>query len=342
MEKAVNRVLLAFKSWEDRKKEVEPLFKAGTADANVLARLQLNHLRQAAHRLRDTMRPDEQPFMLLLKGQVPKLEKQLYPNFFRRIASKLKDRLFDGPAYLKQQQLQRDTNLEFLKMKLREAGLGSFAGKLEHHLSPEQKAIRLPLSCQLGPDKRLNMNLHFNQDVYGNFHLHRLDGTLLEKGQSERTYEFELAEWPDLKATQALSLLEGRALKQQFTDALGHSNERWVELGHDGVRHYAPDYGFDVATAVASMPNITRNREDLVRYLENGQRIPTHWKQDGHFQNIYVQADPANRTIKIFDAREKPVTAEQLNKTALQQKMQKPKSLSQNVRHNIKNGHKVH
>jgi hypothetical protein len=342
MEKAVNRVLLAFKSWEDRKREIEPLFKAGAADAKVLARLQLNHLRQAAHRLRDTMRPDEQPFMLLLNGQVAKLEKQLYTNFFQRIFSKLKDRLFDGPVYLKRQQLQRDTNLEALKMQLREAGLGSFSGKLEHHLSPEQKAVCLPLTCQLGPDKRLNMSLHFNQDAYGNFHLHRLDGSLLEKGQSERAYEFELAEWPDLKAPQALSLLEGRALKQQFTDALGHSNERWVELGRDGVRHYAPGYPFDVATAVAATPNITGNREDLIRCLENGVRISTHWKQDDHVQNIYVQADPANRTLKLFDARLKPVTPEQLNKKVRQQKVQKPEPLSQNVRTNIKNGHKVH
>jgi hypothetical protein len=68
---AVNRVLLAFKTWEERKKEVEPLFKAGAADTGTLARLQLDHLRQAAHRLRRSVRPDEKPFMLLLNNRSP-------------------------------------------------------------------------------------------------------------------------------------------------------------------------------------------------------------------------------------------------------------------------------
>jgi hypothetical protein len=319
MEKAVNRVLLAFKAWEDRKKEIEPLLKVGATDANVLARLQLDHLRQATHRLRETLRPDEQPFMLLLHNQVSKLEKQMYPNRLLRIFSKIKDRLFDGPAYLKQLHLQRDTNLETLKIQLRDAGLGSFAGKLEHHLSPEQNSVRIPLDCQLNQNKRLSLDLHFERDSSHNYQLAKIGGSLYQNNEVVRTQVFELSEWPALKTNQIWSLLEGRALKQQYTDASGHENHRWIELGPKGIQPYDPKYDFDIKTTLGNMPSLVRNREELTRYLENGQQVPTYWKEGKQYTTVYVQADPGNRCIKLFDEKLRPTTAEKLQQNIAQQ-----------------------
>jgi hypothetical protein len=68
MKAAVNRVLLAFKNWDERKKEMEPLIKAGVTDERTITGLQLEHLRQAKHRLNQTDRPDEKPFMSLLNN----------------------------------------------------------------------------------------------------------------------------------------------------------------------------------------------------------------------------------------------------------------------------------
>lgn len=341
MAAVINRVLLAFKTWDERKKEIEPLFKTGGADADTLARLQLDHLRQASHRLRQTARPDEKPFTLLLKNQVAKLEKQLYPNVLLRIITRLKDRLFDGPAYLKQQQQLRANNLEALKILLRDAGLGSLAGKLEQHLDPDQKLVRLPFDCQLGPDKRLTLDLNFQMDVHGNFQLNQIHGALTDQGKT-RMQAFELKDWPNLKTNQIQSLLEGRALKQPYTDASGHENHRWVELGANAIQHYDPDYAFDIRTALDALPAITRNKDELVKYLENGQQVPTYWKQGRQYQSIYVQADPANRTIKLLDDKFRPITAEKLNQQQAQPSL-KVKPLGETVpkiRKGVKNGHR--
>lgn len=340
--KPVNRVLLAFKSWDDKKNELQPLLKAGTTDERAMLSLQLAHLLQAGHRLRQTVRPDEKPFMTLLHNHINRLEKQLYPNLLQRLFMRLKDRLVDGPAYLEQQTRQRAANMEVLKQQLRERGLTSVAGKLEQHLDPDHRQVCLPLDCQLNAEKRLNLDLHFEKDVYGDFQLKNLNGTLMEKGQADRFYQFELNDWPGLKTTQALSLLEGRALKQHYTDAMGHDSTRWVELGKNGVQHYAASHAFEIDAVLAAMPNITRNKEELIRYLENGQQVSTHWKQNGQFQNIYVQADPANRTLKLFDTRMKPVTAEQLNQRAQQQAQNKKPEIILKAPSRIqKNGHKV-
>ncbi|MES2108560.1 MAG: hypothetical protein V4577_07430 [Bacteroidota bacterium] len=319
MEKAQNRVLLAFKNWEDRKKEIEPLLEAGTADAQTLSSLQLDHLRQAKHRLRQTARPDEKPFMILLNNQIARLEKQLYPNLLRRVFSQLQDRLFDGPAYLRQQQLQRNNNMESLKLQLKEAGLGSIAGRLENHLDPELRSVAVPLACQLDPENRLTFTLYFEKGAQGDFQLESLHTALRYKGVIGQAHHFQLKDWPGLRANQAWSLLEGRALKQTYTDASGHETQRWVEMGKYGIQHYAPDYAFDIRTALNAMPAITRNKDELIRYLENGQQVPTHWKQGRQHQSIYIQADPANRCIKLLDDKLRPVTAEKLNQNLTRQ-----------------------
>lgn len=342
MKVLVNRVLLAFKTWEERKKEIEPILKAGAADGSTLARLQLDHLREAGHRLRQTARPDEKPFLLLLNNQVAKLEKQLFPNVLLRIVFKLKDRLFDGPSYLRQQQQQRAQNLELLNIQLKNSGLGSLAGKLEQHLDPDQKQVRLPMDCQLGSEKRLTLYLVFNKDPHDNFQLNQISGALHQNGKIAKAQEFELSEWPNLKTNQILSLLEGRAFKQQYTDAAGQENHRWVKLGNNHIQHYDPDYGFDVRTALDALPAITRNKDELVRYLENGQQVPTYWKQGRSYVSINVQADPANRTITLLDDKLRPTTAEKLDQQIAQQGP-KIKTLSapvQKIRKGVKNGHR--
>jgi hypothetical protein len=341
MKVMANRVLLTFKAWEDRKKEMEPLLKAGSADERILARLQLDHLRKANHRLNANTQPDEKPFMTLLNSHMIRLEKQLYPNLLRRLFSRLNDRFLDGPAYLKQQAQQRTDNIESLKAQLKASGLSSVAGRLENHLNLDHKKISLPLDCRRSPDERLNFDLHFEQDPYGNFQLNRLHGSLLHHKKMVRSHQFELNDWPNLKSNQALSLLEGRAMKQQYIDASGHQNHRWVELGPKGVQHYHPEHPFDVKTALTAMPSITGNKEELIRYMENGQQIPTHCKQGGQFQSIFIQADPANQTLKLFDAKQKAITTEQLVQKAQQpspvKKLEVP---AQRLRKGVKNGYR--
>ncbi|MCQ6957313.1 hypothetical protein [Mucilaginibacter aquariorum] len=342
MNAATNGVLLVFKTWEDQKKEIEALLPSGVVDAQALRRLQLQHFRQAALRLRATAREDEKPFMALLANQVGKLEQQLYPNVLARLFYRIKDHLLDGPAYLRQQARQRTVNMEMLKQQMRETGLGSVARKLEEHLDPELRSVIVPLACQLDSEKRLTFNLHFEKDARGDFQLDSLHAVLRYNGVIRTAHDFRLKDWPGLQTNHARSLLEGRALKQTFTDASGHESQRWVEIGPYGVQRYAPDHAFDVKAVVESMPSIMGSKPELIRYLENGQRAPAHWKNGKQYQSISVQADPANHTLKFFDARNKPITPAKLDKNAQQQAIVKrPELPVHNVRKGVKNGQHI-
>lgn len=339
--KLQNRVLAAFKAWEDQKTELQALLKAGAADERTLNMLQLSHLRQAKHRLDNTARPDEQPFMPLLSTHIARLEKKLYPNTLQRWFYQLKNHFFDGPAYIRREEQQRSLNMENLKAQLAEAGLSSIGGRLEKHLDPDLHQVRLPLNCQLDGERKLNINLHFEKDAVGDFQLVRLGGSLMQNGQKIKTHDFELADWPGLRSNQVLSLLEGRALKQHYTDTTGQQNERWVELGAQGVQHYEPGQGLDVKTALADMPQITGSKPEMTRYIENGQRAPAHWKVDRHYQRIYVQADPANHALKILDEKGRMITPEKLNQNARQKSAKVITLGEQPAKKRIRNGQHI-
>lgn len=88
------------------------------------------------------------------------------------------------------------------------------------------------------------------------------------------------------------------------------------------------------------MPGITRNKDDLTKYLENGQQVSTHWRQGRRYQSIHVQADPANKCIQLLDDKLRPITVEKLNQNLARHglKFKTPDTTAQKTRRRIKNG----
>lgn len=342
MKTAPNRVLLAFKAWEDRKKEMEPLVKSGAADERTLRQLQLDHLRQARHRLRKTARPDEQPFMALLNNQVSKLEKQLYSNLWVRLFLRLKDRLFDGPAYLKKMEQQRAENIGQLRAQLETKGFDYVGTKLEKHLPAEQPKVELPLTLRINEEKELRYGLQFEKDPYGNFQLDKIACSIHQNGNLARTNVIEVNEWPGIKANQLYHLLEGRPVRHTYQDALGRENSNWVTFGENGLQQFKGSDSFHVRKLLEDMPAIKTNKEELTHYLEQGQLVNARWKQEKYYQDIFIKADPANRTLQLLDSQSRPVTPVQLNERAkariAAQKREQPES---NARQMIKSGPRI-
>ena len=328
MKTAPNRVLLAFKAWEDRKKEMEPLLKAGAGDERMLRQLQLDHLRQAQHELRKTARPDEQPFIALLTNHISKLEKQQYPNLLVRLLVRLKDQWIDGPAYLKRQEQQRTQNLSDLKKQLDTTGFKYLSGKLENYLSADLRKVEVPLETRLNEHKELKYGLQFEKDSYGNFQLDRIACSIYNDGHLARANVIELSECPGVKANQLYHLLEGRAVRHTHQDAQGKEKSNWVVFGEDGLQQCGTSNDFDVRKHLEAMPAITMNKDDLVRYLEQGQVIDASWKQGRNYQDISLEADPANCRLKLLDGSRQPVTPQQLNERAKElvtkEKQEKP------------------
>lgn len=322
MEKSVNRVIQGWQAWEERQKQLEKIPAPGMNKEMVMDLLKLEHLQKIKYRLSDTIRQDERQCLTLLNAVIKKLQKQLYPNLISRLIRRIKDVLIDGPAYLRDLKIQRAENMADLKQQLSTAGFSDFAGKLEKHLDPEMMKAAIPLNSQLDAERSMQVMLHFEKDANERFHFQKLEAALDHKTAPEqsRSHSFYIEDWPGLKAKEMLNLLDGRAIKQDYTDASGTSRSRWLELdaGKNGaVRQYPESYGYDLKKLAEALPVSAMGQDDskqeFLKSLEQGNRLPTGWLHQGQRENIYVQADPSGKALKLFDSAMKPVSPEQLN-----------------------------
>jgi hypothetical protein len=258
MERTVNRVLQAWKNWDERQNEIEKAMGSGKDHAMIIQRLKLGYFQRCRHLLAGTARKDEQAFMPLMASTISKLEKEVYPNIIQHLFFRMKSALIDGPAHVRQFQQQRQENMETLKTQLAETGFSDFAGKLEAQLDGDHLKHVIPLSSQLDPGKSLNVALHFEKDAQDISHFTAIDATLKynDGNKTDQTFQFKLEEWPGLKAQQVRNLLEGRAIRQHFTDITGRPKSQWLELpaGETTVRKYTESYGFDLQQVIGKLP----------------------------------------------------------------------------------------
>jgi hypothetical protein len=341
MDRTVNRVLQAWKNWDERQSEIDKAIGSGKENAIIIQRLKLEHFQKCRHLLAGAARKDEQAFMPLMASTISKLEKQVYPNMIQRLFFRVKSVLIDGPAHVRQYHHQRQENMETLKSQLASTGFSDFAGKLEAQLDGDHLKHVIPLSSQLDQKRSLNVALHFEKDAQDVIHFTTIDATLKHNDgtKADQTFQFKLEEWPGLKAQQVRNLLEGRAIRQHFTDIAGRPKSQWLELpaGEATIRKYTETYGFDLQKVIDKLPlsSITQagGKKALIERLEQGQQVPVIWSHACATEQVYLHADPSNATVKLTDSLKKAVMPKQLNqRMANQQDKQQAtiKQLSQN------------
>jgi len=337
MERTVNRVLQAWQSWDERQNEIEKAIGNGNEHAMVIQRLKLEHFQKCRHLMAGTIRKDEQAFMSLMDSTISKLEKQVYPNIVQRLFFRLKNILADGPAHIRQFQQQRQENMESLKSRLAGTGFCDFGGKLESQLDADHLKHVIPLSSQLDPNRSLNVSLHFEKDAQDVFHFTTIEATLKHHDgkKADQSYKFKLDELPGLKAQHVKNLLEGRAVRQHFTDITGRPKSQWLELpaGETTVRKYTENYGYDLEKVIDQLPlgamTRTGGKKGLIERLEQGQQVPVGWSHAGATEKVHLQADPSNATVKLTDSSNKIVRPEQLNQRMANQQGRKQAIIKQ-------------
>ncbi|AMR31537.1 hypothetical protein A0256_08910 [Mucilaginibacter sp. PAMC 26640] len=140
--------------------------KTGAADAGTITRMQLDHLREAAHRLQVSVRPDEKSFMLLLNNQITKLENS-YAKFINLAVFQIEGQTLGRPGLFKATTAATNAKPRNAQNRAKRSRSGSFAGRLEQHLDSGQQQVRVPLDRQLAPEKRLTFDLYFKMDMHG-------------------------------------------------------------------------------------------------------------------------------------------------------------------------------
>jgi hypothetical protein len=334
MEKMVNRVLQVWKSWEDKQREIDKVIGNGKEHNDIICQLKLNHFQKCNNLLKENIRKDEQAFLPMMVSVISKLERQVYPNKLVRLILRLKNFIVDAPKQVKLHAFRRQENMEALKTQLVKAGFSDFAGKLEDKLDPFHQTYEIKLSSQLDRDRSMNVNLHFEKDSEDRFHFSTAEALIKhpDNNTPDRSFRFKMEEWPGLKAVEVKNLLEGRAIKQDFTDVSGKPNSQWLELSPDGgsIKRYPESFGYDLKETLNQPqfdPIVYRqNKSIILSKLESGHQVAVRWSYAGGSETIHLKADPANGTVELTDN-----TNTEIDPTALNKKMESNKEKQQAV-----------
>jgi hypothetical protein len=335
MEPMINRVLQTWKSWDEKQMEIEKAIGTGKDQTNVVLKLKLNHFQKNRHLLAGTARKDEQGFLPLLDAAIKKLERQVYPNSIQRLFHRLKTLWFDRPAYILQFQQQQQANVQQLKGELANAGFSDFAGSLEKELTGERSRHVIALSSQLDKERGFDVAIHFEKDLQDVYHFSAIDATLKNPAQPEadRSVSFKMDEWPGLKAIQVKNLLDGRAIKQHYTDITGKPQSQWLEFSEENtaMKRYTKSYGYELTAAIDTLDSHIQlhDKAALQEKLESGQQVPINWNHAGGTEMIRLQADPANKLVSLTDSSNQTITPHQLNQRLESQQLERKAVIKQ-------------
>lgn len=320
MNRNVNRAEQLWNNWEEKQKQLQGLSGLGEESSQAIKQRKYDFLREGLYRISASPTEKEQLHIHAIRSVTDKLQKQLYPNPVVRLLHRLKAFVYDKPAHLRQFNKQRAENLESLKGQLKASGFASFNGKLEIYLDYETPKVHIPITSQLNDKGRLDITLNMERDNFGHYHFSQYQATVLRDGES-RSFNFQ----PESKITamEAANLLDGRAVRKSLETADGSYSQKWVQLdfknrdadGHPKLQEFHEGYAYDlknellklsVQVGVAGLA-----KDKVIQSLEAGNMAVFEVRDKGPY---YLQANPAEQNLSLFDKDRKPLETVRLLK----------------------------
>lgn len=136
---------------------------------------------------------------------------------------------------------------------------------------------------------------------------------------------FYLEEGKGISALEAYNVLCGRPVLKPYTDIKGTSRTGWFAIRSETENYIAPlEYlfrnqlryrPFDLKGAIENLPiafHLGHRYNELVRQLEQGCRIEVPMARRGEIETMYIVANPAKKTVDIFDRTGVPVSRQEL------------------------------
>lgn len=146
---------------------------------------------------------------------------------------------------------------------------------------------RLQLRHWLGTPVGQDLNVSSHIDDYQKSHYFQLKNDLT-----------------DVSTAEAYNLLSGRAVMKfrQVEDQQGDFKAEWKELS-DGKLKPLPDYDFMAILKALPVPEAHSETtgSKLVYDLIKGDRVAVTFEENGKSSPVYLEANPRERTISVFD-----------------------------------------
>jgi hypothetical protein len=331
MEAGFNRAAQLWKNWEQKQQMLREVFGTHPVATN-LDRQQYDYLRQGMQRI-SAPSADEKMVLELIVAAQDKLERRLYPNPVIRFFHQVKDALITGPIQAARQERLASQNILELEGKLGQLGFSGEKLDLREKLDYQRGAVQLSLSSDTGAGKELLADLKLEMDAKGNYQLKEMSVSLRDPadslGDRAHTFPSSLA----LTAKDAFHLLQGRAVFKWdgYTE-----NDRWLQLDFKGagsgqgtLRSFGAESRFDLKKELVVLAG-ELNKGDLaanevLKALEAGKQVMA---KPPLGEAVFLEADPANRQVLLRDAKQRPITLDELKESKAQQKQELENALA--------------
>lgn len=178
---------------------------------------------------------------------------------------------------------------------------------LQHEVEYNQRTMKMDLSFRAGD----------RNDMY---FLNNYQATM--KDQPERTQNFDLSHGNFITSKEAFNLLEGRAVNKDLKNREGEKYNAWVQLDFNAEKdkynnhkldRFHSNYNYDVAREVQTLilkPRSAEEETNLLASLKKGNVQSVTFLKEGEEVKGFIEANPKERTINIYDGKMKPLTEE--------------------------------
>ena len=216
-------------------------------------------------------------------------------------------------------------NVEYLQKSLFNLGFGE---KLHEELKGkiQQGVPEFTLKTQADFNKeKLEATLHFKKsESQDKYFFNKYDTALKSDFYPERTHTFYVNKGSAVTFKEAYNLLSGNAVHKNLLTKEGEQYKAWIKLDLDQkdehnnykMDRYHQNYGFDLKKELAKHPIRELSNPDaldmLVKSLEKGNRQSVTFAKNGSEEQLFIRANPKERTIDVFDKHFRVVQAEAL------------------------------
>jgi len=163
----------------------------------------------------------------------------------------------------------------------------------------------------------MEYDLYFSKDQYGRYKLDQYQVVLNSDAHPEQNKRQTFAVDAGHPTAQALNLLEGRAVEQEYRNALGERQTAWVKLdfndkdnaGNFKRREYHAHT--DLEKALEALPLREKashaEMEKLLQGLRNGERLAVDLVKDGKGIPVTLEVNASLKNVDLYNSNGKRV-----------------------------------
>ena len=240
-------------------------------------------------------------------------------------------------------EIMNENNLAFLEKQLLNLGFGDHMNAtMKKHIESERSEFNLQHTFKYG-NREMLTDLSFKRGEENEMYFFNSFRATM-KDEPNLSHTFYINKGNAITSKEAFNLLEGRAVNKDLVNKDQEKYNAWVQLDIKGDKdlnqnfkldRYHQNYGYDLTKAMNELilkPMSVEEDNKLHASLLKGNVQSVTFLKNGEEVKGFIEANPKDRTIDIYDAHMKPLSKEAKQdfldkepaKEKVQQQQQKP------------------